>query len=313
MSVAVLGNGVRATPEIRCENLTLGFDGHPAVHHLHGAIAPGALLAIVGPNGSGKTTLLRGLMGQLAPLGGRVVSDRSAFAYLPQQAGLDRAFPLTVRELVTLGAWRSIGLFRRVGRDVEDSVTAALGAVGLTGFDARPIDKLSGGQLQRALFARVIVQDEPVILLDEPFNAVDRRTSADLMRLIHTWHRDGRTVIAVLHDIGLARAAFPESLLLAREPVAWGATCDVLTDRNLARADAMAEQWDEGAAECEIAPDHGHTHSAHDDHLGHGDGVIAHVHAHPHVQVTGQPPRQPEPVAAASIAMPQGAKRRSAG
>jgi zinc/manganese transport system ATP-binding protein len=131
-------------------------------------------------------------------------------------------------------------------------VDAALEAVGLQGFERRPVGTLSSGQLQRALFARLLVQDADLILLDEPFNAVDSKTTAGLLTLVQQWHRQGRTVIAVLHDDAQVREHFPQTLLLARECIAWGATAEVLTEANLQRARAMAEAWDETAAICDI-------------------------------------------------------------
>jgi zinc/manganese transport system ATP-binding protein len=129
-------------------------------------------------------------------------------------------------------------------------VDAALCAVGLEGFDRRPVGTLSSGQIQRALFARLLVQDAQLILLDEPFNAVDSKTTAALLALVLQWQREGRTVITVLHDDAQVRTYFPQTLLLARECIAWGPTAEVLTDANLQRARAMAEAWDETAALC---------------------------------------------------------------
>ena len=123
-------------------------------------------------------------------------------------------------------------------------------SVGLTGFERRPIATLSGGQMQRMLFARLLLQDSRVILLDEPFNAIDEKTVGDLMALVRRWHADGRTVLAALHDIELVRRQFPETLLLAREPVAWGPSASVLTAENLTKARHMCEAFDEDAALC---------------------------------------------------------------
>ncbi|MGF1649447.1 MAG: zinc ABC transporter ATP-binding protein AztA [Hyphomicrobiaceae bacterium] len=248
----------RSGPSIRFDNLTLGYDGHPAVHHLSGVIRPGSLTALVGPNGSGKSTLLKALVGEVRPIEGRIEFDcatnsRSAagrIAYLPQQAVIDRSFPITVQDLVSLGLWNVIGAWNAPDRRDRERVAHALSAVGLEGFETRSIDRLSGGQLQRALFARVLVQDAELILLDEPFNAIDARTSEDLLRLIESWRQEHRTVVAVLHDLDLARERFPEALLLARRPVAWGAAPDVLTPANLLVARRMAEHWDDSAPVC---------------------------------------------------------------
>ncbi|MEO8757542.1 MAG: zinc ABC transporter ATP-binding protein AztA [Devosia sp.] len=249
---------------IRLSDLTLGYDGHPAVHHLDGAFATGSLTAIVGPNGSGKSTLLKGIMGTLAPLGGSIARDAVEIAYLPQSAEIDRSFPATVAELIGLGLWKRRGLFGGLTAADREQLAAALNAVGLEGFARRPIDTLSGGQMQRALFARVLVQDAPLVLLDEPFSAIDEKTVADLMALVGRWHAEGRTVIAVLHDFELVRRHFPRALLLAREPIGWGDTASVLTAENLQRARAMPEAWDEHAPWHDAtAHDHAHDHGEH--------------------------------------------------
>jgi zinc/manganese transport system ATP-binding protein len=124
----------------------------------------------------------------------------------------------------------------------------------LTGFENRGIGTLSGGQMQRLLFARVLLQDARVIVLDEPFNAMDAKTSADLLALVAHWHAEGRTVLAALHDMDMVRAHFPQTLLMAREPVAWGPTAEVLTADNLAEARRMCEAFDDTAGAC--VPDH---------------------------------------------------------
>lgn len=237
---------------IQFDDLTLGYDRHPAVHHLSGRIAPGSLTAVIGPNGAGKSTLLKAVAGALKPLGGavRLEGDRSRLAYLPQAAEIDRSFPLSLFDLVSTGLWRRTGLFGSVGRRDRLAIEEALAAVGLTGFEDRPIGTLSGGQMQRALFARLLLQDAGVILLDEPLTAIDARTSADLVALVQRWHAESRTVVAVLHDLDLARRVFPETLLIARETVAWGRTETVLTPENLLRARAMLEAHDPEAAPC---------------------------------------------------------------
>lgn len=234
-------------------DLTLGYDRHPAVHHLTGDVASGALLAVVGPNGAGKSTLFRGIVGMLKPLAGSIsLSGASArdVAYLPQVTDIDRSFPISVFDFVSMGLLRRTGFFGGVGARERDAVEHALEAVGLTGFEARSIGTLSGGQMQRMLFARLMLQDARIVVLDEPFNAIDAKTSADLLELVRRWHGEGRTVLAALHDIELVRATFPDALLLAREPVAWGATAEVLTADNLATARRMCEAFDESAAAC---------------------------------------------------------------
>ena len=239
---------------VRLLDLTLGYNRHPAVHHLHGDVAEGSLTAVIGPNGAGKSTLLKGIIGALRPLGGEIRLagvERRAIAYLPQQADIDRSFPITVLDTLCLGLWGEIGLFRAVGRARLQRTEAALSAVGLDGLEGRSIGSLSGGQLQRTLFARLLLQDARLILLDEPFAAIDMRTTADLMRLVRVWHGEGRTILAVLHDLRLVEENFPRALLLAREAVAWGETAGVLTAANLERARRLCQSWDEAAPLCE--------------------------------------------------------------
>jgi zinc/manganese transport system ATP-binding protein len=238
---------------IALRNLTLGYDRHPAIHHLDGEIGQGALLAVCGPNGAGKSTLLKALTGVITPMDGHIdfggVGPRD-IAYLPQAAQIDVSFPIDVFDMAAMGLWRRIGLFGGMKRADERKVRDALAAVGLSGFERRAIGALSGGQQQRMLFARLLLQDAPVILLDEPFSAIDERTVDDLLALIGRWHAEGRTIVAVLHDFDLVRAHFPESLLLAREKIAWGPTAEALSAENLRRARALTEAFDETASAC---------------------------------------------------------------
>jgi zinc/manganese transport system ATP-binding protein len=238
---------------LRFQDLTLGYERHPAVHHLNGAVESGALVAVVGPNGAGKSTLFKAIAGVLKPLGG--VIERGGLkaqdiAYLPQAAEIDRSFPINVYDMVAMGLWRQTGLFGGIDRHARAGIEQAIAAVRLTGFEARAIGTLSGGQMQRMLFARLLLQDARVIVLDEPFNAVDAKTSADLFDLVQRWHGEKRTVLTALHDIDFVRTHFPETLLLARESVAWGKTRDVLTPENLLTARRMCEAFDEHAIPC---------------------------------------------------------------
>ena len=229
---------------ISFDELTLGYDQIPAVQNLQTEIAAGSLTAIVGPNGAGKSTLLKGVIGSLIPLEGQVnfcAASRENIAYLPQQSDIDRSFPLSVIDLVAMGLWREIGPYRGLNRERRTRVDIAIATVGLTGLESRAIGTLSGGQLQRALFARLLLQDAQLVLLDEPFTAVDTATVSDLIGLIQGWHGEERTVIAVLHDMETVRAYFPDTLLLARELVAHGPTGQVLTAENQFRARQMCE------------------------------------------------------------------------
>jgi len=241
------------TPQLQFRDLTLGYDRHPAVHHLSGDVPPGALLAVVGPNGAGKSTLFKGIVGALKPLSGRVdlngLSARDV-AYLPQAAEIDRTFPISVYDLVAMGLWRRTGIWGGFSKADHARIQQAIAAVGLTGFEQRAIGTLSGGQMQRMLFARLLLQDARLVVLDEPFNAIDAKTCADLVALVQHWHKEGRTILAALHDMDLVRSTFPQTLLLAREQVAWGDTASVLTAANMQKARHMCEAFDEEAAAC---------------------------------------------------------------
>ena len=239
------------TAALRLTNLTVSYDRHPAVHHVSAEIPAGEMTAIVGPNGAGKSTLLKALMGLAPRVEGRIECSARRIAYLPQQAEVDRSFPISVLDTVLLGRWSRFGGFRAAQPvDLHDA-QHAIEAVGLSGFERRPIDTLSVGQFQRVLFARLLLQDADLVLLDEPFAAIDSKTVADLMVVIRRWREEKRTVVAVLHDFDQVRRDFPHALLLARELVDAGPTARVLSPENLLRARAMAEAWDDQAGACE--------------------------------------------------------------
>ncbi|MDY3331500.1 MAG: metal ABC transporter ATP-binding protein [Pelistega sp.] len=210
---------------------------------IHGHFARGSMTAILGPNGAGKSTLIKTIIGFLKPVQGIVEIDSSLqqqISLLPQLSEIDKSFPITVYDLVALGAWRRLGPFKSYSKIEQNRIQQALEQVGLQHQAHQLIGTLSGGQLQRALFARLIVRDPQVFLLDEPFAAIDEDTCEDLIALIKAWHQMGRTVIAVLHDAALVERVFPETLLLAGEQIAWGKTAEVLTETNLQHARRLA-------------------------------------------------------------------------
>ena len=237
---------------LKLVDLTVAYDRHPAVHHVSAEIPSAEITAIVGPNGAGKSTLLKAMLGLVRRVEGRIECNARRIAYLPQQAEIDRSFPISVLDTVLLGRWSRFGAFGKAAKaDVHDA-QHAIESVGLSGFERRPIDTLSVGQFQRVLFARLLLQDADLVLLDEPFAAIDAKTVTDLMGVIHRWRREQRTVVAVLHDLDQVRREFPNSLLLARELVDSGPTGRVLSAENLLRARAMAEAWDDQAGACEV-------------------------------------------------------------
>jgi zinc/manganese transport system ATP-binding protein len=216
---------MKADGRVILDNVTVRYGRRVALEAVTGEFDAGSLTAVVGANGAGKSTLLAAIAGVVRLAEG--VIDRAAreiLAYLPQLTAIDRDYPLTVGELIALGGWREFGAFRAPGKVLRGRVAEAAETVGLAGRLERMIGEISVGEFQRALFARLILQDAAVILLDEPFAAVDAPTMAVLLDQVTQWHREGRTVIAVLHDLEVVQARFPSTLVLARRCLAWGAT-----------------------------------------------------------------------------------------
>lgn len=207
-----------------------------ALENVNVDIKENAMIAIVGANGSGKSTLLKTIMGQITPHSGDVTFNKysaSEVAYLPQSQSIDKQFPITVKEFVAAGAWNKIGLFKGFSRTQVSQLTACLEQVGLAQHQKHQISELSGGQFQRMLFARMLMQDADILILDEPFNSVDTQTTRDLMKVIDQCHQLGKTVIAVVHDLPLVKQFFPEVLMIAKTVIATGPTNQTMTESNL--------------------------------------------------------------------------------
>lgn len=243
---AAVDTSVSGDPVIALREAAFGWRGRAAVQAVSGHFDRGSMTAIAGPNGAGKSTLLKGIVGLMRPLAGRLDIDpqeRRRLAWLPQAVEMDRSFPITVLDMVAMGAWRRVGAWRGFGYTETQRAWQALETVGLADEAGRMVGALSGGQMQRALFARLMLQDAQVLLLDEPFAAVDSHTADVLMQLLCEWNREGRTVVAVLHDLAMVRAHFSQTLLLAGRQIAWGPTAQVLTARNLAAARGALQEW----------------------------------------------------------------------
>ena len=233
---------------VTLDNVTAGYDRHPAVHHLSLEIFPGDMLAVAGANGSGKTTLLRLLAGDLKPMEGRLQlppAARCRIAYLPQINRTDRDFPITVQDLVASGLWHETGAWRGLARRQRERVMEALDAVGLAFCARRLIASLSGGEFQRVRFAQLMLQEARLVLLDEPFAGVDANTIGVLLPQLAKWNAQGVTIVSVLHELDIVRQWFPRTLLLARHLVACGDTGEILTDTNWQRAAGLsAAAWE---------------------------------------------------------------------
>ena len=228
--------------EIR--NLALGYPDLTLFRQLSCDIEGGSTLAVLGANGSGKSTFVKMLLGLVPPLSGRLSWPEGRpkeIGYLAQMTEFDRRFPIRVRDLAAMGAWGGFGLTRGLGRSGQDRVDAALEATGVLDIADRALHTLSGGQLQRALFARVIVQDAPLILLDEPFAAVDQTTEAHLLDIIRRWQDEGRAVVLVIHDLSSVLDHCSHALLLGGQTATYGTVEEVLTPERLVAQGYLSE------------------------------------------------------------------------
>jgi zinc/manganese transport system ATP-binding protein len=180
--------------------------------------------------------LIKTIAGLMTPDEGHISfgnGNGDCIAYLPQAAELQRDFPLSVLQLVASGTWQKTGAFGSITKSMREDAMQALIDVGLGNCADRDLASLSSGQFQRVLFARLMVQDAPLILLDEPFTAIDEETTAHLLDVVLRWHKEGRTVICILHDMHQIRAHFPQCLIMARECVAWDKTATVINQDTL--------------------------------------------------------------------------------
>lgn len=223
-------------PILEIRNLALGYPGLTLFKHLSIDIEAGTTLAVLGANGSGKSTFVKMLLGLIDPLAGRLAwpaGRPGEIGYLAQLTEFDRRFPIRVRDLAAMGAWRGFGLWSGLGKTGRERVTAALEEAGILDLADRSLHTLSGGQLQRALFARVILQDAPLILLDEPFAAVDQTTEAHLLSIIERWRDEGRAVVLVVHDLSSVLDHCSHALLLGGGTATHGPVDEVLNPDQL--------------------------------------------------------------------------------
>src|SRR5947207_8756975 len=219
------------------DGVSAGYGRRTALADVSLSIAPGSLLAVIGPNGAGKSTLLKLIAGLMRPSSGRITvlggppgTAASSIAYLPQAEAVDWEFPVTVREVVTMGRYARLGFWHEPGREDRDRVAAALATVGMADSGERQIGALSGGQRRRVFLARAIAADPELYLLDEPVTGVDARTQEDLMDVLEAEARSGKTVIATTHDLICAAQRFHQAALLHGRLVAHG-SADLGLDR----------------------------------------------------------------------------------
>lgn len=221
-------------PSLEVNQLTVNYDKTPALWDISLEVPPGKIVGIIGPNGAGKSSFIKTVLGFIRPLSGHVLiggepltKARQRVAYVPQRSSVDWDFPITVRELVLMGRYGKLGLFRSPRQADYVAVDHTLNLVGLTEYADRQISQLSGGQQQRAFVARALVQDVDYYFFDEPFAGVDLATEKELVRLMHQLRNQGKTLFVVHHDLNTVENYFDWLIVLNMRLIASGPTLEV--------------------------------------------------------------------------------------
>ena len=244
-----------SVPPIETTGLTVAYGANPAVEDVTWTATPG-LTAIVGPNGAGKSTLLRAILGLIPVRAGSVrilgeppAAMRGRVGWLPQRAAVDWDFPASALDVVAMAGTRRARWFGPLPRAEREAARAALAEVGMADHADRQIGRLSGGQQQRVFLARALAQDAQLVLMDEPFAAVDAATEAAIVAILRRLGAEGRSVVAVHHDLSTVRDYFDQVLLLNRRVVAAGPMRDAFTVETVAAAyGGKLLRFGEGAA-----------------------------------------------------------------
>jgi ABC-type Mn2+/Zn2+ transport system ATPase subunit len=228
---------------LEVEDVSVAYDGQPALCDITFQVPHGARVAVVGPNGAGKSTLFKAMVGLLPlrqgqvwihglPLGGHL----DCVAYVPQREEVDWSFPVTVADVIMMGRYGRLGWLRRPSKDDRAVVMRSLGQLGLAGMASRHIGELSGGQQQRVFLARALAQEPHILLMDEPFTGVDVATQEVVLSLLEELRVQGVTVMVSTHDLNLAASRFDQVVLLNRRLIAYGSAAQVFTAQNVAEA-----------------------------------------------------------------------------
>jgi ABC-type Mn2+/Zn2+ transport system ATPase subunit len=225
---------------LRFKDVTVRYGALTALDHVTVNIACGSTTAVLGPNGAGKSTMLRAMLGWHSLESGEIrIGDAHTqhllprLAYLPQRQAVDWDFPITVRGVVEQGRYPSLRWYQRMSPADRERVEQALVELDIAELADRQIRMLSGGQQQRVFLARALAQGADIFLLDEPFAGLDLHATEELAHILRAWEAQGRTVVAVVHDLALARAHFREGVLLQRKLIAAGPISSVLTEANI--------------------------------------------------------------------------------
>ncbi|GMQ27377.1 metal ABC transporter ATP-binding protein [Algoriphagus confluentis] len=227
-------------PILEIHDLTVSYDQNPVLWNVDLSLPKGKLVGILGPNGAGKSTLIKAIMGLIPPTSGYVrIFDkplnevRTRISYVPQRESVDWNFPASVLDVVLMGTYGKLGLFRRPGKKEKELALHCLEQVGMSGFVKRQIAELSGGQQQRVFIARALAQQADLYLMDEPFAGVDMATETAIFQLLKEMADTGKTVIVVHHDIHSAMNFFDWAIMLNLHLVASGPKDLVMTEELL--------------------------------------------------------------------------------
>ncbi|MDO6686676.1 MULTISPECIES: metal ABC transporter ATP-binding protein [unclassified Agarivorans] len=217
---------------VEMDALTIGHHANQAVvNDVQAFIPSNGMLALVGPNGAGKSTLLKTILGVIKPLSGDLVyhiNPRHDIAYMPQLCSVERSFPINLKQFVSAGLWAKTGWWRPMRR-YQQEVQQALAQVEIENLASKMLSELSGGQLQRALFARMLLQRSKLLLLDEPFNGVDEATVSVLLDQLKRCQENGATIVAAIHDLELVKQHFEHCLLFKEGGVVQASSDELLT------------------------------------------------------------------------------------
>lgn len=225
-----------ADPPVEVHDLTVSYDKKPVLWNIDVSIPEGQIIGIIGPNGAGKSTLIKAIMGLMPADSGWVkiygeplARQRRLVGYVPQRESVDWDFPVTVRDVVLMGTYGRLGLFRRPGTAEQELCERCLAQVGMVAYADRQIANLSGGQRQRVFLARALAQESRIYLMDEPFVGVDAATESAIIALLRSLKDQGRTLLVVHHDLQTAPEYFDSILLLNMRLVAFGPTPEMFT------------------------------------------------------------------------------------
>ena len=218
---------------IEIKNLTVAYGENIALEDLNLNIEVGSLMALVGPNGAGKSTLIKTILKFLKQITGEIKINAKTLAYVPQRNSVDWDFPTTLFDVVEMGCYGRVGLFKRVSKEEKQKVLKAIEQVGMLEFKDRQISELSGGQQQRAFIARALVQEADIYLMDEPFQGVDSTTEKSIVEILKKLKSEGKTIIVVHHDLQTVPTYFESVALINKAVIVSGKVNEVFTQENI--------------------------------------------------------------------------------